>query len=210
MRYRTLGSSDLQVSEISLGSWLTYSGGVEADADPRLHRRRVRRPGSTSSTPPTSTAAAPPRRRGARSSPVVRATPTSWRRRSGARCRTIPPTAACRPRRSPSRSTPRSRGCKPTTSTSTRRTASTPTSPIEETIEALQQVVADGKARYLGFSEWTPSRSRRRSRSAAPTCSSPPSRSIRCSGRRRRRRSSRSARPTGSPRSCGRRSRKGC
>ena len=32
MRFRTLGSSDLQVSEISLGSWLTYSGGVEADA----------------------------------------------------------------------------------------------------------------------------------------------------------------------------------
>jgi aryl-alcohol dehydrogenase-like predicted oxidoreductase len=27
--------------------------------------------------------------------------------------------------------------------------------PIEETIEALQQVVAEGKARYLGFSEWT-------------------------------------------------------
>ena len=32
MRYRVLGSSDLHVSEISLGSWLTYSGGVEADA----------------------------------------------------------------------------------------------------------------------------------------------------------------------------------
>jgi aryl-alcohol dehydrogenase-like predicted oxidoreductase len=32
MRSRQLGSSDLQVSEISLGSWLTYSGGVEADA----------------------------------------------------------------------------------------------------------------------------------------------------------------------------------
>jgi aryl-alcohol dehydrogenase-like predicted oxidoreductase len=28
MNYRKLGSSDLQVSEISLGSWLTYSGGV--------------------------------------------------------------------------------------------------------------------------------------------------------------------------------------
>jgi len=28
--------------------------------------------------------------------------------------------------------------------------------PIEETIEALQQVVEQGKARYLGFSEWTP------------------------------------------------------
>jgi aryl-alcohol dehydrogenase-like predicted oxidoreductase len=29
MDYRRLGSSDLEVSEISLGSWLTYSGGVE-------------------------------------------------------------------------------------------------------------------------------------------------------------------------------------
>src|ERR671937_946086 len=28
MRYRRLGSSDLHVSEISLGSWLTYGGGV--------------------------------------------------------------------------------------------------------------------------------------------------------------------------------------
>jgi aryl-alcohol dehydrogenase-like predicted oxidoreductase len=28
MNYRTLGSSDIEVSEISLGSWLTYSGGV--------------------------------------------------------------------------------------------------------------------------------------------------------------------------------------
>ena len=28
MRYRPLGSSDLEVSEISLGSWLTYGGGV--------------------------------------------------------------------------------------------------------------------------------------------------------------------------------------
>src|SRR5436305_4304668 len=31
MRYRKLGSSDLNVSEISLGSWLTFSGGVEFD-----------------------------------------------------------------------------------------------------------------------------------------------------------------------------------
>jgi len=31
MELRQLGDSDLHVSEISLGSWLTYSGGVEAD-----------------------------------------------------------------------------------------------------------------------------------------------------------------------------------
>src|SRR3954466_1149736 len=28
MEYRRLGDSELEVSEISLGSWLTYSGGV--------------------------------------------------------------------------------------------------------------------------------------------------------------------------------------
>src|SRR5687767_13451082 len=32
MRYRKLGDSGLEVSEISLGSWLTYGVGVEADA----------------------------------------------------------------------------------------------------------------------------------------------------------------------------------
>jgi aryl-alcohol dehydrogenase-like predicted oxidoreductase len=31
MKFRKLGSSDIEVSEISLGSWLTYSGGVERE-----------------------------------------------------------------------------------------------------------------------------------------------------------------------------------
>ena len=32
MKYRKLGASDLEVSEISLGSWLTYGVGVEAES----------------------------------------------------------------------------------------------------------------------------------------------------------------------------------
>ena len=32
MEYRQLGRSDLKVSEISVGSWLTYGVGVDADA----------------------------------------------------------------------------------------------------------------------------------------------------------------------------------
>ncbi len=32
MQYRQLGASDLKVSEISLGSWLTYGVGVERDS----------------------------------------------------------------------------------------------------------------------------------------------------------------------------------
>ena len=32
MKYRKLGASDLEISEISLGSWLTYGVGVEADS----------------------------------------------------------------------------------------------------------------------------------------------------------------------------------
>src|SRR3954466_3162854 len=31
MNYRRLGSSDLEISEISLGSWLTFSGGAAVD-----------------------------------------------------------------------------------------------------------------------------------------------------------------------------------
>jgi aryl-alcohol dehydrogenase-like predicted oxidoreductase len=39
MKHRKLGDSDLEVSEISLGSWLTYSGGIEREATAACTRR---------------------------------------------------------------------------------------------------------------------------------------------------------------------------
>ena len=78
MKFRRLGDSDLEVSEISLGSWLTYSGGSGASRPkPALAPRS--RPASTSSTPPTSMVGAPPRRPGARSSPAMTASPSCLR-----------------------------------------------------------------------------------------------------------------------------------
>lgn len=41
MRYRKLGDSDLEVSEISLGSWLTYGSGVERDQAAACTRRAL-------------------------------------------------------------------------------------------------------------------------------------------------------------------------
>jgi len=155
MRYRTIGSSDLQVSEISLGSWLTYSGGVEADAIRACTDAAFEAGINFFDTANVYGRGAAETAWGEILS-VVRGTPTSSRRRSGVRCRMIPTTAVCPARRLPSRSTLRWRGCRPITSTSIRRTDSTPRWRSRRTIEALQQVVADGKARYLGFSEWTP------------------------------------------------------
>jgi len=66
------------------------------------------------------------------------------------------PTAACRRRRSASRSTPRWTACRPTYVDLYQAHRFDTRTPIEETIEGLQRVVADGKARYLGFSEWSP------------------------------------------------------
>ena len=210
MRYRKLGSSDLEVSEISLGSWLTYSGGV-ASSRPAPAPTRPSRPASTSSTPPTSTAGAPRRRAwgeilsGRPRDSYVLATKV-WGQMSD---------------------DPADRGlsaaqiAKQIDASLARLQTDyvdlyqahrfDPDVPIEETIEALQR----GRARRARRATWASasgrrSRSRRRSRSPGPTCSSPPSRSTRCCGRRPRPRSSRCARRTASRRSSGRRWRRAC
>ena len=155
MRYRTIGSSDLQVSEISLGSWLTYSGGVEADAIRACTEAAFEAGINFFDT-------ANVYGRGAAE--------TAWGE-----------ILSGRPRDSYILATkvwgqmsddPDDRGLSgaqiakqidaslarlQTDYVDLYQAHRFDTSvAIEETIEALQQVVADGKARYLGFSEWTP------------------------------------------------------
>ena len=155
MRYRKLGSSDLEVSEISLGSWLTYSGGIEAD-----QTRACTDAAFDAGINFFDTANVYGRG----------AAETAWGE-----------ILSARPRDSYILATkvwgqmsddPDDRGLSATQiakqiDASLRRLQTDyvdlyqahrfdPDVPIEETIEALQKVVADGKARYLGFSEWLP------------------------------------------------------
>ena len=155
MRYRKLGSSDLEVSEISLGSWLTYSGGVELDQTRACTDAAFEAGINFFDT-------ANVYGRGAAE--------TAWGE-----------ILSGRPRDSYVLATkvwgqmsddPGDRGLSAAhiakeidASLGRLQTDHVdlyqahrfdPDVPIEETIEALQQVVASGKARYLGFSEWTP------------------------------------------------------
>ena len=180
-------------------------------ADPRLHRRCVRgrhqllRHGQR---------VWPRRRRvGVGRDPrrAARGTRMCWRPRCGARCRTTRPTAACRPRRSRKQIDASLDRLRTDYVDLYQAHRFDPDVPIEETIEAFQQVVAQRQGALPGLQRVdAASRSRRRSTSPAPTCSSPPSPSTRCSGGHPRRSCSRCARPTASRRSSGRRWRRAC
>jgi aryl-alcohol dehydrogenase-like predicted oxidoreductase len=155
MKYRKLGSSDLEISEISLGSWLTYSGGVgfeqaRACTDAAFEAginffdtANVYGRGAAESAwgeilsgrPRDSYVLATkvwgqmsddPDDRGLSGAQILKQIDASL-----ARLRTeyVDLYQAHR---------------------------FDPDVPIEEMIEALQHVVASGKARYLGFSEWLP------------------------------------------------------
>jgi aryl-alcohol dehydrogenase-like predicted oxidoreductase len=154
MRYRILGSSDLRVSEISLGSWLTYSGGVEADATRACTEAAFDAGINFFDT-------ANVYGRGAAE--------TAWGE-----------ILSTHPRESYILATkvwgqmsddPADSGLSPAqiaeqidASLTRLRTDYVdlyqahrfdPAVPIEDTVEALAKVVEQGKARYLGFSEWT-------------------------------------------------------
>jgi aryl-alcohol dehydrogenase-like predicted oxidoreductase len=155
MRYRRLGTSELEISEISLGSWLTFSGGVEFEQTRACTHAAFEAGINFFDT-------ANVYGRGAAE--------TAWGE-----------ILSGRPRDSYVLATkvwgqmsddPADRGLSAVQivkqiDASLERLQTDyvdlyqahrfdPDVPIEETIEALQEVVASGKARYLGFSEWTP------------------------------------------------------
>ena len=74
-------------------------------------------------------------------------------RRRSSRWETAPTTGGCRASICSTRSTARSAGWASTTSTSTRSTDGIRETPIEETLEALDDIVKAGKARYIGASQ---------------------------------------------------------
>ena len=154
MRYRKLGSSDLEVSEISLGSWLTYAGGIEAEqtractdaafeaginffdtanvygrgaAESAWGEILSRRPRDSYvlATKVWGQMSDDPTDRGLSASQIAKQIDASLHR---LQTDYVDLYQAHR---------------------------FDPEVPIEETLEALRQVVDDGKARYLGFSEWT-------------------------------------------------------
>jgi aryl-alcohol dehydrogenase-like predicted oxidoreductase len=154
MRYRKLGSSDLEVSEISLGSWLTFSGGVgfeqtRACTDAAFEAginffdtANVYGRGAAESAWGEILAGRPrdsyvlatkvwgqmsddPADRGLSGAQIAKQIDASLERLQTDHVDLY------------------------------QAHRFDPDVPIEETIEAFQRVVASGKARYLGFSEWT-------------------------------------------------------
>jgi aryl-alcohol dehydrogenase-like predicted oxidoreductase len=155
MRYRKLGSSDLEVSEIALGSWLTYSGGVAFDQTRActdaafeaginfFDTANVYGRGAAESAWGEILSSRP------RESYIL-ATKVWGRTTDEPDDRGL---AAVQIAKQVDASLERLRTDYVDLYQAHRFD---PDVPIEETIEAFQEVVASGKARYLGFSEWTP------------------------------------------------------
>jgi aryl-alcohol dehydrogenase-like predicted oxidoreductase len=155
MKYRKLGNSDLEVSEIALGSWLTYAGGIEFEqieacteaafeaginffdtaniygrgaAEEAWGKILSKHPRDSYilATKVWGQMSDDPVDKGLSSSQIAKQIDASLKRLKTDHVDLYQ---------------------------AHRFDISVP---IEETIEALQKVIKDGKARYIGFSEWTP------------------------------------------------------
>jgi aryl-alcohol dehydrogenase-like predicted oxidoreductase len=155
MRYRKLGNSDLEVSEISLGSWLTYSGGVETEQTRACTEAAFAAGITFFDTANVYGRGAAEEAWGeilskhSRDSYVL-ATKVFGQMSDDPADHGL---SAVQIAKQIDASLKRLRTDHVDLYQAHRFDVQTP---IEETVEALQQVVEDGKARYLGFSEWTP------------------------------------------------------
>jgi aryl-alcohol dehydrogenase-like predicted oxidoreductase len=215
MEYRQLGSSDLRVSEISLGSWLTYGVGVERDQAETCVRRAFEVGINFIDTANAYGRGAAESFLGEVLTGVDRTSYVLATKVFFPMSRKDRGLSAAQIRKQCDASLQRLRTDHVDLYQCHRYDRSTP---LEETMEALTEVVRQGKARYIGFSEWSPAQiqaaidlARPRAQHPATWCrSSRASRSTRCSTAGPSRRSSRCARPTASVRWCGHRSARVC
>jgi aryl-alcohol dehydrogenase-like predicted oxidoreductase len=154
MRYRPLGTTGLEVSEISIGSWLTYSGGIPTHEARACTKAAFEVGINFFDTANVYGFGASELALGELLSPYPRDA-------------YLLATKVCMP----ASEEPGERGLSAAQiakqiDASLKRLRTDyvdvyfahrfdPTVPIEETIEAFREVLAAGKARYLGFSEWT-------------------------------------------------------
>jgi len=153
MKYRKLGSSDLEVSTISLGSWLTYGVGVEAEMARACVDRAFELGINFIDT-------ANVYGRGAAES--LLGDVLSGRRRDSY----VLATKVYFPMSDTDRGLSRAQILKQIDASLQRLRTDyvdlyqchryDTATPIEETMGALSEVVRAGKARYIGFSEWSP------------------------------------------------------
>ena len=207
MKLRQLGDSDLQVSEISLGSWLTYSGGIARDQTKACTRAAFDAEINFFDTANVYGAGAAEEAWGEILSDYDRDSYILATKVYFQMSETDRGLSAEQIAKQIDASLRRLRTDYVDLYQCHRFDTETP---IEETMEALTAVVDSGKARYLGFSEWTPEQIQAGWMWPAPPSSSPRSPSTTRSGARRRPTCSSSAPPTGSRRSSGHRWPRGC
>ena len=152
MQYRQLGSSDLMVSEISLGSWLTYGVGVEADRATACVRRAFEVGINFFDTANVYGRGAAESFLGEVLSGADRSSYVLATKAFFPMSDTDRGLSAAQIRKQSEASLKRLRTDYVDLYQCHRYDKNTP---LEETMEALSELVRSGKARYIGFSEWT-------------------------------------------------------
>ena len=153
MKYRKLGNSDLEVSEISLGSWLTYGVGVEAEQTRACLDRAFDLGINFIDTANVY---------GRGKAETVLGEMLAGRARDSY----ILATKLFAPMSDNDKGLSRTQVLKQIDASLERLRTDyvdlyqchryDPETPLEETMQALTEVVRQGKVRYIGFSEWSP------------------------------------------------------